>query len=311
MLRTLLVITLAVSTTGPGTAHGPRDEASLRGKVPRAFLRLPEGSHGILVEKSTQSLVLYRGNEIGIAEPVRVVLANTGERDGDKEAEGDLRTPESIYFFNRIIDGSQLPAKYGIRAYVTDFPNIFDRLGGRNGSNIWLHATDEPERVVEGYNTEGCVVVTNDRMLELEADILVGRGVRATGMVVEEDLNLLEPAEAARQREEIEGLIADWEAAWESREIEPYMAFYSRSMWSMGRDWDAWKAYKGRLARSYDFIRVELSDLHIYVHDGELVAAFVQRYESDRFMARSAKRLYFQMEDGAWRIVRETSQPIR
>lgn len=311
MIRTLLVLTLLVSIPGPGLAHGPRDEASLRGKIPRAFLRLPEGSYGILVEKSTQSLVLYRGSEDGRALPVRVVQANTGERDGDKEVEGDLRTPESIYFFNRVIQGTELPAEYGIRAYVTDFPNIFDRLSGRNGSNIWLHATDQPTRVAEGYNTKGCVVVTNERLLELEQQITVGRGVHATGLVVEHELNLLEPGEAALQRAELEALVSDWEAAWESRDIERYMTFYSRSMWSMGRDWEAWKAYKGRLARSYEFIRVEISDLHIYVHDGEMVATFDQRYESDRFLARSSKRLYFRMEEGAWRIVRETSQPIR
>ena len=311
MLKTVLISALLLSVSGPGRAHGPRDEASLRGKIPRAFLRLPEGTHGILVEKSTQSLILYRGSGTGEVQLVRVVQANTGERDGDKVAEGDLRTPESIYFFNRIIDGSRLPDEYGIRAYVTDFPNIFDRLGGRNGSNIWLHATNEPSRVETGYNTEGCVVVTNDHLDELGVDIEVGRGVHATGMVVEQDLNLLEPGEAARQREELVALVDAWEKAWESRQIEPYMAFYSRSMWSMGRDWDAWKAYKGRLANSYDFIRVEISDLHIYVHDGEMVAAFVQRYESDRVLARSAKRLYFRQEEGAWRIVRETSQPIR
>ncbi|MFO7768084.1 MAG: L,D-transpeptidase family protein [bacterium] len=310
MLRTLILITLLTSSTGPGRAHGPRDEASLRGKIPRAFLRLPEGTFGILVEKSTQSLILYRGSETGEALPIRVVQANTGERDGDKEVEGDLRTPESIYFFNRIIDGGELPPEYGIGAFATDFPNIFDRLGGRDGSNIWLHATDEPARVAEGYNTRGCVVVTNDQLLELEADIRVGRGVHATGMVVEHELNLLDPVEASRQRAEVEELIARWEEAWESRRIEPYMDFYSRSMWSMGRDWEAWKAYKERLARTYDFIRVEISGLHIYMHDGELVAAFDQRYESDRFLAHSAKRLYFRMEDGGWRIVRETSQPI-
>lgn len=310
MLRLIVLISLTVGAYGPSARSGPRDEASLSGRRPASILRLVEGSHALLVEKATQSLILYRGDDNGDPELVRVLQTNTGERDGDKRREGDLRTPEGIYFFTGVIDGSKLPPEYGVRAFVTDFPNPFDRLAGKSGSNIWLHATDNPRRVLDGYNTRGCVVVTNDDLNGLTPLIRPGRTQDATPMVVEDRLVLLEPARARRERAEIEQLVAAWESAWESMEIERYMDFYSRDFRGMGRDYDSWKAYKGRLTRQYSYIRVELSDLHLFRHDGELVAAFDQYYESNRFSSHAAKRLYFRLESGGWKIVRETSQPL-
>lgn len=308
MLRTILLIGTLTAAIVAGPASGPRDEASLRNKFPRAFIHLPEGSHGIVVEKSTQSLILYEGTGEGLPRFTQVVKANTGERDGDKVAEGDLRTPEGIYFFTRTIEGRQLPPEYGIRAFVTDFPNVFDRIMGKNGSNIWLHATNEPDRVTDGYNTKGCVVVTNDDMLAITPMIRTGYQVNATALVVEEELDLLEPTAASRLNEELRDLMARWEEAWESMNVDRYISFYSRDFVSGARDRDAWKAYKERLTRQYAYIQVEIEDLHLFSHQGELVATFRQHYTSDRFDARSEKRLYFRREEGGWMIVRENSR---
>src|SRR5690606_38220912 len=46
-----------------------------------------------------------------------------GKVDGDKEVEGDNKTPEGIYFAQSHIDGSTLPEKYGALAIPLNFPN--------------------------------------------------------------------------------------------------------------------------------------------------------------------------------------------
>jgi murein L,D-transpeptidase YafK len=313
-MRSLLIILttlmLVPASGGPSDSGRTRDAATLRGRFPGARVHLPLGSHAFLVEKSTQSLVHYQGNERNLPELVAIYRANTGEKDGDKEREGDLRTPEGIYFFTYRIEGSQLPDEYGIRAFVTDFPNVYDQLEGKNGSNIWLHATNEPQRVENGYNTRGCVVVSNEDLEYLTPAVRTGRVPGATVMVVESELSVLEPEAAARLREELTGVIAGWEAAWESREIERYMAYYSRAFEGQGRDWSGWRAYKDRLNRQYQYIRVEVEDLHLYHHGDELLAVFHQQYDSDLFHARSAKRLYLRREEDGWKIVRETSLPL-
>ena len=45
-----------------------------------------------------------------------------GKEKGDKQFEGDNKTPEGIYFVNRIIDGKSLPEKYGPWFLPINFP---------------------------------------------------------------------------------------------------------------------------------------------------------------------------------------------
>jgi len=310
MLRSILTLSLLASTQNPGTSTGSIDVTSLRGDMPEAVLTLPQGSYAIVVEKATQSLFLYQGTPQNTPELTKVVPANTGEEGGDKQYEGDLRTPEGIYFFTGIIDGNDLPAEYGVRAFVTDYPNIFDRLVGKHGSNIWLHATNEPARISNGYNTRGCVVVTNEDLDRLTPLIRVGPYTGSTVLIVKEKLHRLEPAGARTLREEMRQLVARWEAAWESMDIDRYMNFYSRAFRSMGKDYYSLRAYKGRLTRQYEYVKVNISNLHIFAHDGEMVAAFDQRYESDYYRTQSAKRLYFKREEDGWKIVAEISRSM-
>jgi murein L,D-transpeptidase YafK len=309
--RSLLLPALLLTVLPASGREGrTRDPSSLKGKYPGALVRLQEESYALLVEKATQSLIVYRGNSAGLPELLKVLPANTGEKQGDKEREGDLRTPEGIYFFTSRIEGDQLPEEYGVRAFVTDFPNVFDQLLGKDGSNIWLHATNEPARVQNGYNTKGCVVVTDEDLEGLTPLIRTGRVPGATVMVVEDELEVMEAEAAARQREELLGVISGWKAAWESRNTDRYLTWYSRDFIGQGRDWAGWRAYKDRLNRQYQWIRVEIEGLHLYHHGGTMIAVFNQTYESDRFKARSAKRLYLQEEEGGWKIIRETSLPL-
>ncbi len=308
MLRSVLILSLLASTQSPSASTDSVGVTSRRGDAPEAVLTLPEGSCAIVVEKATQSLFLYQGTPQSTPELIEIVQVNTGEEGGDKQYEGDLRTPEGIYFFTGIIDGNDLPAEYGVRAFVTDYPNIFDRLVGKHGNNIWLHATNEPERISNGFNTRGCVVVTNKDLDRLTPLIRVGPYTGSTVLIVKEKLHRLEPAEARALRDEMRQLVARWEAAWESMDIDRYMNFYSRAFRSMGSDYNALRAYKGRLTRQYEYVKVDISNLHIFAHDGEMIAAFDQRYESDRYRTQSAKRLYFKSEEDGWKIVAETSR---
>ncbi len=308
MIISVLMISLLASPQGPvnnpDTARYPEEGTS----VPETVLLLPEGSHALVVEKNTQSLFLFRGTSENIPELVEVIQVNTGEKNGDKQYEGDLRTPEGIYFFTGIIDGSKLPPEYGIRAFVTDYPNVFDRLEGKYGSNIWLHATNQPERVTNGYNTRGCVVVTNEDLNQLTPVIRTGPFTGSTAMVVEEELGGLDADGVRKLRNEMRQLVIEWEAAWESMDIDRYMDFYSTSFNGMGRNFRSLESYKGRLTRQYDYIKVDIYNLHLFGHDGQIVATFDQRYESNNFLAHSAKRLYLRLEEKGWKIVTETSR---
>lgn len=79
-----------------------------------------------------------------------------GRREGDKQKEGDLRTPEGVYFITHKITQKLDFMEYGPHAFNLNYPNPADRLRGKTGSGIWLHSKGQP---IEGLTTRGCMAI--------------------------------------------------------------------------------------------------------------------------------------------------------
>ena len=163
------------------------------GLVPGPFVSAATGERLLLVDKSRHRLYVFDDS----FNPIRSFRVTTGKRAGDKLERGDLKTPEGVYFFTGVIDGRELPPKYGVMALVTDYPNPIDRLAGKTGSGIWLHATDDPSRIQRPRDTRGCVVATDEDVLEIAGYVDLGR----TPLVVvkELDYHSREDAEALKK----------------------------------------------------------------------------------------------------------------
>ncbi len=105
----------------------------------------------------------------------------------------------------------------------------------------------------------------------------------------------------------IQKLVSGWLAAWGDKDIQEYGRYYASDFRSRGMDKSQWLAYKDRLNRKYDYIRVSGSDLEIKTADNSrVVVDFVQRYESTGHQAVGIKRLQLKPENGQWKIFRET-----
>ncbi|MGQ9654089.1 MAG: lipopolysaccharide transport periplasmic protein LptA [Thermodesulfobacteriota bacterium] len=109
--------------------------------------------------------------------------------------------------------------------------------------------------------------------------------------------NLLAPVKA---------FVEQWRKAWESKDLDAYMACYSPRFQSEKRDWKAWRSYKAGLNDKYRSIRVEVEKLEIIPHEGGVKASFVQRYRADGYQDVGRKVLELVQEDGRWKILRET-----
>lgn len=79
-----------------------------------------------------------------------------GRREGDKQKEGDLRTPEGVYFITHKITQKLDFMEYGPHAFNLNYPNPADRLRGKTGGGIWLHSKGQP---IEGLTTRGCMAI--------------------------------------------------------------------------------------------------------------------------------------------------------
>jgi murein L,D-transpeptidase YafK len=163
-----------------------------------------------------------------------------------------------------------------------------DRILGRTGYGIWLHGVDDEARLERRFDTRGCVATSNDDIRSI-SEFLSFRNVPFV-IVDREDpatpIGISPAGSALRDR------VYAWARAWSSKDLEAYMSFYAPEFRSRNMDWAAWKNFKARLKRNYEFIDVTVKDLKILNHGKYSVAIFDQTYVSDRYQSRSLKRLY-------------------
>lgn len=260
------------------------------------------GDYAIIVEKSSQKLYLYDGDY----KLIKTFHVTTGQRQGNKTAQGDRKTPEGIYFFTLVKDDRELLPEYGVMALPINYPNFIDAISHKNGNGIWLHATNQPTRPLKPYDTRGCVVAANEDIVELAEYIKL----QTTPMVIVDKIehDSLEKIKATRQ--EIDRFIEKWQTSWEEKDLENYMDSYSKSFRTNGMDWLGWKKYKNTLNHQYSYINVSLSDIRILRHTNHVVASFIQRYKNNNLASVGIKRLYLIKENERWEIIGEEWAPL-
>ena len=122
----------------------------------------------IIVEKSARRMLLIKGGQK--VREYRIALGFSPE--GDKERQGDGRTPEGVYRIDRRNDRSAYHLSLGL-----DYPQPEDRAraqaGGYNpGGDIMIHGQPNafPDGVMaKGDWTAGCIAVSNAEMREIWA----------------------------------------------------------------------------------------------------------------------------------------------
>ncbi len=288
-----------------------RKVAGSRG-VPLDVLQLgPSVKNIFLVDKEQARLYVYHADQQG-----RLILdadeyAVSGTNKGDKQSQGDKRTPNGVYRLVQRLDDPALRARYGPLAFPLDYPNELDRLHGKTGSGIWLHGYQQHARRRPPQDTLGCVALPNDRLLKL-ADCIK---IHHSWILIAEHIAMGDDKVRRQQRDNVLATLRQWAADWSSRDHARYIAHYAKNFRSGKRRLDDWSRYKQRVNSRKTFIQVTLSDITL-IHDpqpwpeGEVVVAeFQQQYKSSNLNSSGRKRLYLvrQQPDDAWKILMEVS----
>lgn len=145
-----------------GQLFVPREPPPLTGAIDR-----------IVVEKSTRRMILYRDDMA--LRVYRIALGFAPE--GDKEREGDGKTPEGIFRIDRKNPESKFYLSLGL-----DYPHEEDLVrastGGYSaGGDIFIHGQPKGVSGEQWINydwTAGCIAVSNAIMDELWPVIEVG-----------------------------------------------------------------------------------------------------------------------------------------
>ena len=124
----------------------------------------------VVVHKAERRMFLLNGNQV--LESFDIALG--GNPVGDKQFEGDLKTPEGTYFINRRNPNSRYHLSLGI-----SYPNDQDRaeakaLGKEPGGDIFIHGRAGKNRGRGPDWTAGCIAVKDREMEQIYAMVRVG-----------------------------------------------------------------------------------------------------------------------------------------
>lgn len=271
----------------------------------RAAVQRP--THAILVDKKTNELHIAEYVE-GEYKILKTFHATLGQVKGDKEEEGDLKTPEGIYTFSSFLTPPGLKAKFGKMAFYVDFPNTYDLLAGRTGREIMLHATNEPDRLNQNYDSLGCVVVRNEELEQIKPFIRL----KVTPILIfPEDVGLSAEFRQPGKDQALTGFFARWIDAWEHKKFEAYMDSYHPDFTTGGRNREQYQAYKASLNQRYQTIEVKPEKVRYYRHPKYSMITFTQNYRSKLkgggwgHRSRGTKMLYIAEDRGRPKIIAE------
>ncbi|MCE3038467.1 L,D-transpeptidase Cds6 family protein [Helicobacter anatolicus] len=259
-----------------------------------------EGTHFLfLSDKNTTELFLYR-IENGHLTQLNKVSTIVGIGEGAKKIEGDKITPIGVYSFVDRLD--KLDQYYGPMAFVTNYPNIYDRILKRTGSGIWLHGLPLNGNREE-KNTKGCIAVENNIIHDFNKTINYEKTLLIS---YENSFPKVEKSDLAA----ILAMLYRWKEAWSNNDIKTYLSFYDAGFRkSDGMALKRFSEYKTRIFAKKEDKHISFSyiDISPYpnVENKKLFrVSFIQHYKAYKnkavtYTSNDSKELYVEIKNNS------------
>lgn len=286
--------------------------------APRKVSKKPDKFMNTLVaDKKNRLLHVVRYYADGQIETAKTYKMAIGANWGRKEKRGDLKTPEGFYWLINVFEDRELPPIYGVRSFVTDYPNEQDVAEGRTGTGIWIHGVEtgkSPDK------TKGCLELSNEDLQDITSSIGIGTPLvicettaslpdtirkyfNWEALVAKRDEVVLK----SQAREEFfTSFIEKWRVAWESKDIDQYSSFYGEDFVQDNMAFPQWRAYKKAIFLQSPGISVTVSNVRVVKMGADTAEiAFQQEYESGAYLTKSSKLLRLVRRNNDWKITEE------
>ena len=223
-----------------------------------------------------------------------------GEKEGDKQIEGDLKTPTGAYDLTEKL--TKLDAFYGPLALVTNYPNTFDKTLNKKGYGIWIHGMPLNEDREE--YTKGCIALDNPKLKELDKNIDFNKSVL---LISDENIKKV-------SKEDISIILSSifkWREAWKKSDIEGYLKFYSKAFKRHdGMSINQFKKYKKRIFSKNEKKKIEFSNINIAPYPNSLnkqmyKVVMDEDYKTKYYTFNGKKELYIELKDNKIEILAE------
>ena len=223
-----------------------------------------------------------------------------GEKQGDKQLEGDLKTPVGAYDLTSKL--TKLDAFYGPLALVTSYPNTFDKTLNKKGHGIWIHGMPLDEDREE--YTKGCIALDNPKLKELDENIDYNKSVL---LISDESIK-------KASKEDISIILASifkWREAWKKSDIDEYLKFYSKSFKRHdGMSITQFKKYKERIFSKNEKKKIKFSNINITPYPNSLnkqmyKVVMDEDYRTKYYTFNGKKELYLELKNNKIEILAE------
>lgn len=272
--------------------------------IPRYLLEMrSEQKYAIVVDLSTSALYLYR-NQDGEPHLVADYYVTSGLKEGEKNHEGDKKTPIGVYYVTGKLPRATLGDFYGSGAYPISYPNEMDRREGRGGHGIWLHGTPSDTYSRAPKASSGCVVLSNHDLDEVAEKLQIG----LTPVIISNKIEWVGRAEEKNMQESLHEALEKWRQDWESLNTSSYLTHYSPKFMAGGEDYAGWSRHKMQVNSGKTWVKVKISNISAFqypANDNLFVVSFDQDYQSSNLENRMHKKQYWLRDNSGWKIIYE------
>ncbi len=249
--------------------------------------------------KSKASLHYFERNATNRFEEQNVFDALTGKLNGDKHEEGDHKTPVGIYRLTKKLE--KLDPFYGPLAYVTSYPNLYDKVRGKNGSGIWIHGV--PNNETRETYTKGCIALDNNDIRCLNAKLDFQDSLLIIG---ENELSQAQKSDIAT----ILAGVYRWRSAWLQSDVNTYLSFYNEAFIRFdGMRIEQFRQYKSDIFSRKERKQIVFSDLIVVPYPGTennlFMVRFHEEYQTSRYQFSGEKTLIVSLKSDTLSILAE------
>ncbi len=250
--------------------------------------------------KNNSTLNLYRLNAQNKYKLQKEYGAFTGKLKGDKIKEGDLKTPIGVYHLIKKLE--KVDSFYGPMAFVTSYPNTYDKYRGKGGHGIWIHGL--PTEQERDEFTKGCIAINNSNIECLAKNIDISKTILIiNSKKVKQEIS----------KEKLTTILSHlyiWRYAWKYNDFKSYISFYDTDFIRVdGLNYKKFKNYKKRVFNKTEKRTIIFTNINIIPYpntDNIYQITFNEHYKSDTFEFNGNKILIIKLtEDNYIKILTE------
>ncbi len=253
----------------------------------------------LICDKSKSQLSIYKKDDNNTYQLKKEYSAYTGKMKGDKRKEGDLRTPVGVY--NIVKKITKVSSFYGPMAFVTSYPNIYDKYRGKTGQGIWIHGL--PIKQKRDEFTKGCIAINNQNIESLNRNIDISKTILITTK------ESIKKEVSKKQLSKILANLFAWRYSWIYNDIDTYLSFYASGFKCFdGMNFEQFKKYKTRIFNKNEKKTIVFKQINAILYPDTkdiFKITFLEKYKLNNFSFTRNKVLIVKLTGNKFNIIVE------